>query len=664
MAENGVFTSRRGDWSDIFLMPALDLKTLPPIYAELARTKNTAADAALVEGIAHMEPPFQAIALSVLLHRENDGPLAQVVAMYSKADPSFRSLLIEHADKLAGGIRVAMTHSLFDSRRSAVELIRDSQHGKSAYLLSEALTHSCHHTASLAAGVLLELAENVAADSTPWASSSKPKPHGQLEYVSSAVVRSLTSWSLHFRNEVVLAAILLADSIEDELFKLADDVRSPISRALNNAVAGAQDPRLVGYCVRALRCAPLREAAIKCLANMSSPAAEAAMADHAWLLLDPDIRRACSKIVKGPGIDHDSHDLRVRSPNRKRALVRMIAAAGGKSGGKADRLSELALGVDPTAMRAAFWKLVLNDYERSEATLQAIASRGRSTYSQLATMELRRRRGKRLAPDGKRKEHTPAQPFKPTQPKHESDSAFEPFWLECDALDAPQRKELARKVADGLPGFDQHLRNKWNPEDTDSQIRVLKIVEDVGHIQGFQTEIHEAAESQNVVLRSMAVRLLGMFGDAKSHRLIRRALDDTDSRVQANAVESYAKSSQAHSAPTEAATQLRQMVNAKSNRVRANAIMALLQMRVRDGAESLLKMLNSPSSGHRTSALWVVEHLNLALMMERLMTLAESDPDIRVKRRAQRIAEKFHFQEHQRMMSGESKSSTQQGAVH
>ncbi|MCA9252910.1 MAG: hypothetical protein KDA54_17415, partial [Phycisphaerales bacterium] len=92
-------------------MPALDLKTLPPIYAELARTKNTAADAALVEGIAHMEPPFQAIALSVLLHRENDGPLAQVVAMYSKADPSFRSLLIEHADKLAGGIRVAMTHS-------------------------------------------------------------------------------------------------------------------------------------------------------------------------------------------------------------------------------------------------------------------------------------------------------------------------------------------------------------------------------------------------------------------------------------------------------------------------------------------------------------------------------------------------------------------------
>ncbi len=134
--------------------------------------------------------------------------------------------------------------------------------------------------------------------------------------------------------------------------------------------------------------------------------------------------------------------------------------------------------------------------------------------------------------------------------------------------------------------------------------------------------------------------------------------------MQANAVESYAKSSQAHSAPTEAATQLRQMVNAKSNRVRANAIMALLQMRVRDGAESLLKMLNSPSSGHRTSALWVVEHLNLALMMERLMTLAESDPDIRVKRRAQRIAEKFHFQEHQRMMSGESKSSTQQGAVH
>ena len=88
-------------------------------------------------------------------------------------------------------------------------------------------------------------------------------------------------------------------------------------------------------------------------------------------------------------------------------------------------------------------------------------------------------------------------------------------------------------------------------------------------------------------------------------------------------------------------------------------------MRVRDGAESLLKMLNSPSSGHRTSALWVVEHLNLALMMERLMKLADSDPDIRVQRRAKRIAEKFHFEGRRRAVADDSEAETkQQGVAH
>ncbi len=645
-------------------MPALDLKTLPPIYAELARTKNTAADAALVEGLAHMEPPFQALAFNVLLHRDHDNSLAQIVALYSKADAPLRSLMIEHVDKLAGGIRIATSQSLFDSRRSAIHLIRDSQHGKSSYLLSDALTQSCHHTASLAAEVLLELAKGVATDATPWASSSKPSPHDQLEYVSSAVLRSLGSWSLHFRNEVVMAAILLAGSIEEELFKLAEDVRAPIARAMNNAVAGSQDSRLVGYCVRALRCAPLREAAIKCLASMSGPAAEAALADHAWLLLDADVRRACSKIIKGPGIDQEKSDFGVRSPRRKRALVRMIAASGGKAGGKAHRLGALALGGDPVAMRAAFWKLVNDHCDSSRGTLQAIASRGHSSYASLAALELRRRSGRSLAPDGKHVEHASSSTSSDaSKTKHEVDDVLEPFWVECDALDAPQRRQLARELADGVPDFDTRLRRKWAQDDADSRIRVLKIAEDVGHIPAFREEIQQGAESDNAVLRSLSVRLLGSVPDAKSHRLIRRALEDEDSRVQANAVESFAKSSRAQDAPHEAATQLRQMTNAKSNRVRANAIMALLQMRVRDGAESLLKMLDSPSSGHRTSALWVVEHLNLALMMERLMKLAENDPDARVQRRAQRIAEKFHLEERRRAIAGQSETKNEQHGV-
>ncbi len=614
-------------------MSALDLTTLPPVYAELARSKNMAADAALVEGISHMEPEYQAHALRVLVHRGHDSALAQVVALYSRSEPPLRALLIQNAELLAGGIRVCMKHALFDSRKSAIELIANSRHGKSAYLLSEALSQPCRRTAALSAEVLLKLAESATAESKPFASSSKQQQRGQLDYVSSAVAKALSSWSLHFRNEVILAAIQLAGPLEETIVRLAEDPRTHIARALNNAVAGSHDHRLIGYCLRALRCEPLRESALKSLARMSGPQAEAALARHGWLIADPEISRACSRLTKAPGFDREHFDFVARSPRQARSVIRVFQATGGKSAQKAMTLGDLALNAGPTLRRAAFWALIDNEHPKSTDMLQAIAVRGRGSYASLASLELRRRNGMRLA-------HEPGASDRAEGNNGSSDrnidEVFEPFWAGYDDLEHSRRRSVARTVADGLPEFDHYLRSKWATKDVNQQIRALKIVEDVEHVTAFYDEIHDAAESSNPVLRSMAVRLLGSIADAKSVRLIRKALDDDDSRVQANAVESFAKCGQ-----EDAATHLRKMVKANHNRVRANAIMALLQMRVRDGAEALIKMLQSPTSGHRTSALWVVEHLNLGMMVERITHLAENDPDTRVQKRAQRMAEKF-----------------------
>ncbi len=617
-------------------MSALDLTTLPPVYAELARSKNTAADAALVEGLAHMEPEYQAHALAVLLHRGHDSALSQVVALYSHAEPALRMLLIQNAEMLAGGIRLCIKQALFESRKSAIEFIAHSRHGKSAYLLSEALTEACRHTSGLAASVLLKLAELAITESKQFAKSSKHLQQGQIDYISSAVARALSSWPLHFRNEVILAAIQLVGPLEDTIVRLAQDPRTHIARALNNAVAGSQDHRLVGYCLRAIRCEPLRESALKCLAKLSGPKAEAELARHGWLIADPEIARACSRLAKAPGFDREHFDYVARSPRQARSMTRIFRATGGKSAQKCATLGDLALNADPAMRRAAFWALVENEHPKSTDMLQAIAVRGRGSHASLAALELRRRNGMRLAHESVEAEYASNDGVHSTR---EIDNVFEPFWAESDALEPSKRKALARTVADGLPEFDHYLRSKWATHDVGVQIRALKIVEDVDHVAAFYDEIHHAAESENPVLRSLAVRLLGTIGDAKSVRLIRKALDDEDNRVQANAVESFAKCGQ-----EDAAAHLRKKVNANHNRVRANAIMALMKMRVRDGAEALIKMLQSPTSGHRTSALWVVEHLNLALMIERIANLAETDPDERVQKRAQRIAERFKLQ--------------------
>ncbi|NOX58025.1 MAG: HEAT repeat domain-containing protein [Planctomycetes bacterium] len=610
-------------------MAAPEKTSLPPVYAELANSRNLAADAALAVGLSDMEAEYQGLALGVLLRRDHDASLAQVVATYAHADVFLKTLILQHADDLAGGVRVCMSHALFESRRSAILLVHDSLHAKGAYLLSEAIIKPCRHTANLAAEVLLSLAERIPATSTRWASAKRHQPQGQVEYVSAAVTRALGSWPLHFRNEVALAAVLLAEPLEDTIVRMAEDSRSHLGRALNNAVAGSRDPRLVGYCLRVLRCAPLRSAAVKCLASMSNSDADIALADHGWLLLDPEVRRSCAWIKEAPLLNREDIETLVENPRRANSVVRFLKACGCKPNLRVSLMGRLAMEADPVTRRAAFWSLMESEHEDSGGMLQTLASRGCGRDSYLAALELRRRASRSLA-------HKLRSPTESARGQVDSGDAFEPFWIEYDSLDAKVRRVVANNLLEGIPQFDDHLRGKWASGETEEQIRVLKMVEDTGRFEVFISQIQDASSSSDAVLRSLAVRLLGVFDDAKSRRLVRGALQDGDLRVQANAVESFGQSQS-----SDCESLLRQKLSSENNRVRGNAVKALLQMRVRDGAEELLRMLSSPHSQHRLSALWVVERLNLKQLMARLTVLADQDADPKIQRRAQRITATF-----------------------
>jgi hypothetical protein len=48
-------------------------------------------------------------------------------------------------------------------------------------------------------------------------------------------------------------------------------------------------------------------------------------------------------------------------------------------------------------------------------------------------------------------------------------------------------------------------------------------------------------------------------------------------------------------------------------------------------------MLDDPARAHRLSALWVIERLRLRTLLHRILELSRSDPDERVRQRAQRV---------------------------
>jgi len=133
-------------------------------------------------------------------------------------------------------------------------------------------------------------------------------------------------------------------------------------------------------------------------------------------------------------------------------------------------------------------------------------------------------------------------------------------------------------------------------------------------------------------VRSAAIAVVGKLGP-RLPALLQAALNDGDTRVQANAVEAAAASG--HESVVDA---LLEKLSSPDNRVQANAIKALLKLGVREAAEAMLRMMAHPNRMHRISALWLVERMGLFTLAERVTGMAGQDPDPAVREKAALLA--------------------------
>jgi HEAT repeat protein len=106
---------------------------------------------------------------------------------------------------------------------------------------------------------------------------------------------------------------------------------------------------------------------------------------------------------------------------------------------------------------------------------------------------------------------------------------------------------------------------------------------------------------------------------------------DPDARVEANAVEAAEACKQA----------LLPKLTSRDNRVRANAVRALLRLGVREAAETLVSMLQHPDPRERASALWLVEKMGLAVLTTRVKRMAVADTDPELRARAAEVCERL-----------------------
>lgn len=623
----------------------LDASSLSPALQALLRSRNLAADDALISAFPHLAAEERSAVLAVLLARDRDAALGGIVGLYAAGDDNLRAMLRTHVDALSAGVRICMESEEFEQRRAALELIRTSRSGKLAYLLAEGLRHPCRKTVQLAAEALGELADlaGVEGAEPEVASARGSQPRGPITYLAAALRTALASWPLHLRPEVAAAAVRLAGSLEDAVLAAADDPRSNITRAFANVITGSHDPRIAAFCLRTLRSQSLRTAAAAVLADARTPEFRAALTAEAWLLIDPEVRKSCAR-ARGLASLREEADVAAEAERgQARSAVRLVAAGGGRPQNRLGLLRQVCIGKNDAAARAALWALIEDRSEEATEALNALSARGRLPLPEIVRLELRRRTYGTLAARG------PGAPALSSTPHAEPSNAFEPYWTAFDTLPEDARVSIGRTVVAGVPEFAALMREKWTDGGEESRLRFLKIVQTLGDADVFAEEIYTAAHDPASHIRSLAIGLLGGIDSAASRRLARTALADPDDRVQANAIETLERLGGSADAGL-----MLEKLNASASRVRANAVKALVHLGMREGARTLVEMLASETPSDRISALWVVERMRLLHMLRQIERIVAGDPDERVRARARRLVRKFH--EHAPALAGSGKS--------
>ncbi len=592
------------------------------VYSLLAGVRNLAADDALLEALSDLEAERQVAALDVLLQRRRDRGLLGLVAGFDRFDPGLQDLVLARIDHLYAAARLGITHENLATRLSAINLIRRSGDARLTYLLAEAVCQPCPKTRTTA-GEALRGATARHLERLSGADAEQLQRLAEHDgYLARALHRAIEGWDLHFRIEVLSAAMWMAHRLENVLLAKADSPRSSFGRALLEQLSAPDDARLAGFAWRALRSPTLRSKVAKRLAAAKHPDFVRGLINEAWLLADPEIERACPRIRRWAWLEGGDRALLSLSPEQAVPTLRLIAASGLPADAKLSLYEQATASNHDHVRRAALWRIVGTRTESADKLLRSLAQRRRDPISTLARRELdhRKRRRDRLtnqeadAPDG------------------DDVHPFDALWQSYDDLDDAERQRGATDLAQTCPDFAARLRSKLASARAADRGRALGIMRTVGLAGQLDEQVYHLTSDPDPMVRSQAVAALAGLDGPTARRIARRALDDPDPRVQANAIQLLDQwpGDDKHGP-------LEPKLRSKHQRVRATAVAALLRMQAPEAAEALVEMLSDESAAHRISALWVVERLELASLLQRIEDLAESDADARVRQRARRL---------------------------
>ncbi|MCP4248885.1 MAG: hypothetical protein GY778_17720, partial [bacterium] len=255
-------------------MSTSPLSPPPAVYGLLREPPNLAVEAAILAGLPDLSPTEQEAALDTLVDRGRDQRLVELLSLFESWGPKLQERILARADRLYAAARLGVADEVLETRLAVIEFTRRAGDCKLAYLLADGLRHLDPKTRERAARALTELTAGhltrYPTGTGPTAVVGESRTDG--DYLAQALARAVRTWELHFRPEVLTAAMWMGDRIEEVFFEEVAEPRSKLARAVREVLTATDDGRLAGFALRALLCPALRSEVARMIEASSHPA--------------------------------------------------------------------------------------------------------------------------------------------------------------------------------------------------------------------------------------------------------------------------------------------------------------------------------------------------------------------------------------------------------